>query len=548
MTGKNEVCVKVGCHYFKQDWSTFLSTGEETQGKVPQYLRQTKILRDRSIKILESKIKSKEILCPNYVTSIEELFSKAGEIVNSTWLDTASKLISKDIHKGKNKIYEKEDSERLLEVINDKSKLRKALEKDNYFKFEMLSIFLPDVWKEILLFASVKEQQKLEIVSTWVDSLSNDNGIFKIINISKIELQLMLDMQKTIQPLIDQAFIKQIEYGGNGNPIELNQIAGHLITFADQITTSSTLPNTYQKLPKHLKSISQAFTSKATPEELPKIWAEIEKNNVVLAQSGCPIMINCHNKVIGEKGERDDLEFSIQLRTQEALELEKNATPYYKKATLLSKNKLVPPVIVGFNISNSGVNLYYQTIGEARKNVTSIYSDRLERDINGEVIFSNYITTLLHELGHQIKVDNTESVFDEFKADLLGILIYKQLYDEKLHPIELHEYIYELLYGYVDEIVTSSGTQGISSDNYSLLGKFFLSFFIEKEIVHIVKDKIVINKYNYQLQFLDLAKIGNDLLCLCEGKNFNAEVATKFLKARKNKINNKALEQYIKYY
>ncbi|MFA5770306.1 MAG: AbrB/MazE/SpoVT family DNA-binding domain-containing protein [Patescibacteria group bacterium] len=55
-------------------------------------------------------------------------------------------------------------------------------------------------------------------------------------------------------------------------------------------------------------------------------------------------------------------------------------------------------------------------------------------------------------------------------------------------------------------------------------------------------------KYNYQLQFLDLAKIGNNLLYLCEDKNFNAEVAKKFLEEMKKRIDNKALEQYIKYY
>lgn len=524
----NSPVEKINSHtnqILNQDWRGYL------------YLVRTKRLRKN---LLSTKVE----VAPPRISSVEDLFIQAGNTANSIWLNTAFDILSTDIDKVTTT---KKDKSKLPLILKDKNKLRKALEKNKYFKLEALHDLFPDVWKEVLLFASEKEQLKLELAEKWVKDLPDED--IKMLGMAKQEFEFIFELQRSIQPLVDSAFIKQIGVAGQSSPIEIQKIIENLRVYSKKMKESKFFQGhlKYQGFPKYLNQIAEAYASGETdPVKLHEIWGKVDRAGVQLAKSGCPIIINCHNN---NPAYQDELEFSVQIRANEALELEKLAIPYYKKAKKLSPNKAIPPVIVGFNISNSGVNLYYQVLGVARTNITSIHSEQLERGIDGKVVLSNFLTTLAHELGHQIRVDNISNSFDEIKADLLGIFIDYLLKKEprkNIQTVPIEQYIRELVYGYSEEMLTSSGDEGLSSDHYSLLGQFFISFFAGKKIINIKGGMINIDT-NKQNSFPELIQIGADILGMCEDPIFDETKAKEFFENRiRPIINYEALKPYLK--
>lgn len=497
--------------------------------------------RDMFRKELRSDFPSLEqISIPNNIKSVDELFSLADKKIGSTWGGWANKFLFKDVKNVMTELRKKNVDKKLIEILSNNRQLKKILKNKEFYKIEELKTLSPNIWQELLLFASEKEQLQLELLSSWVDKIPN--YVFKSSDISREELRFALDLQSSIQPLIDLAYIREVREGEKNVSPEFKQIAEILNHFSQIISQSKNLKR-LAGLSMHLKIITNAFNSEETdPEKLHQIWGAVNENTIDLVSSGCPLVMNIHNRYIDNN---DDLEFSIQIRTKEAVSLEKLAETYRGLASSLSNKREIPPIISGYNLSNTAVNLYYHTIGEAGENFINIYLDRLKRK-RGHLVFSNFLTTLLHEIGHMVGIYNIDSVFDEYKADLLGILIYKNGKKNNYKTISKSNYIKELIKGYKDEMVASNGEQGLSSDFYSSLGQFFVSFFIKNNIIYVENNKIKINTQEDVLEkFNDLASLGEEILALCNG-DFNLEKANIFLRDRiTSQIDNDALAPYM---
>lgn len=411
--------------------------------------------------------------CPK-VSSMDELFTKAEEVVHGNWQKHVSELFSQHRSEWLKKIEGKEEYKELHDILSNDKLFEQKMRLYQLGPLEPLRKIAPEAWYKLLLAQSERQLAQIWLMNHWLKQQKEE--LPKSMGMTPDEVKLTLEIGN-LAKYFNVAFLKQTELAdtpGGSLPTPLTGIQGadslyevyetptdeeyKLKTFGEvfksewgkivehtkrlsgktaDLLAAGKIPESYKGLPEHLNMVAEIYGSQEKdPEKIAEMWKELDKSCKALADSGCPIsVIGQAVAMVAGEANKVDVEFRVGLRNEKAQALEGVMKTFHEsaqnivdtKADTLSERVILPVPQVTRQIYSFGTDLVWETPADTRPEATNIHYNTIAKEgmamkpILDRLLPENPITekeyrdafvldTTLHELGHGILPVEDENI------------------------------------------------------------------------------------------------------------------------------------------
>ena len=501
---------------------------------------------------------------PTDFAGVEDFFGRASRTTALIWQKTAGELIKGALEKIKDGLTKVEGGNQLDTFYLEPDRFEAQLAIQQINMLEPMRELDSEAWRTLLAISSERQLSRIALVHHWYTQMQESD--FEKLGINKDELKILLSLGAIEGKHFDQAYMKQVEYadqpGGKAGtefgekegaeylydlpsadgkeidpktyaemfPKEWERITNRFQSIGEEVERllfAGRLGEEYRDLPKYLFLLANASGSnEKDPEAMKKLWEEVDRQQKLLTESGCPIIPVCMGaaSVTGDAG-KIDVELRVELRKstsssdikekQEVLDLYRQTAAELngEYASLLEEETPIPPVYYTFQPFAFGPNLHWNTAAETSEKQIICHSNiiienaviteiPMLRRIFPEETFSDLdykeaiiLETVLHELAHAVVPQSDErvksrlgerknaDVLEEIKADIVGMLVLKRS-DEK-HPLEESELRMQLIakLGAIIEYLTSSSMTGEMGQAYYYAGLLEIKELVDKGVI-----------------------------------------------------------------
>jgi len=403
--------------------------------------------------------------CPR-VNSMDELFTKAEEVVHGNWQKHVSELFNQHRTEWLKEVEGKEEYKELHDILSNDKLFEQKMRLFQLGPLEPLRTIAPDAWYKLLLAQSERQLAQIWLMNHWLKQQKEE--LPKSMKMTPDEVKLTLEIGN-LAKYFNVAFLKQTELadtpgGSSATPLagvqgadslyevyenptdeeyklktfgevfksEWGKIVEHLKRLSGKtadLITAGKIPESYKGLPEHLNLVAEVYGSKEKdPEKIAEMWKELDKSCKALGDSGCPIsIIGQAVAMVAGEANKVDVEFRVGLRNEKAQSLEGVMKTFHEsaqsivdaKADALTERVTLPVPQVTRQIYSFGTDLIWETPADTRPEATNIHYNTIAKEgmamkpILDQLLPENPITekeyrdafvldTTLHELGHGI--------------------------------------------------------------------------------------------------------------------------------------------------
>lgn len=391
---------------------------------------------------------------PQDVSTLEELFSHADQVIHDNWTEKISPLIRNEISESITAIPQTDENASMLAVLQSPALLEQKLRIRQFGDLEPLRKEYPELWKTLLHLSSERQMALMALVRHWVRNAPA--SCFETFGMNQHELNLFIQMNSLLGKYVDHAFIKQTEladqpggseksllsrfqgaeymydfYAGDSTtkldkktygevlPFEISGLSHLLKKLADQTTHllgEGKIPATYQLLPSYLVKMADVYGSnELSPKKLFQLWKkELLPALGKLVDSGCPILpIPQDEKSVARDANKVDIEIRFALSTKST----KSITDSYgyfqglahqivekNKAVLSAAEIPIPRLVPSFEALDYGPNGYWRTRAQEGTEIIHIHVNAIR-----DVALTNEMAFLKKAFGADIVLPDPDS-------------------------------------------------------------------------------------------------------------------------------------------
>lgn len=438
--------------------------------KLPGYLDLSRECRSHLKESMEQEGWPK---IPKNITSIEDFFGSAKQIVDEKWSKYVGNLLAENSKQWLQELPPDEENEKIRSILSEPKKLNELFVSRQLGILEDIRSALPEAWRSLVLLASEKQLAATAVLVHWINEISDQQT--KKMGTSKEELKQFINFAGIMGKYFDHAYVKQIELadapGGSvksklGNkqgaeylydvtnkeggidlksysdvfPTEWPRITKYFSLLGDKIESlenQKKLPPSYKNLPSYLRSLAATYGSKeVNPKKLYEMWSNLSQQCTNLIAEGCPVVL-IPQGTAGVAGDANkvDAELRLGFRTKKDIEAEKGFVQLRNFAQHFLDNLQgpdkehheIPRVLLNHQPFAYGPNLYFFTPAEAGDQSISGHTNAIEefasyteqplaeKILGKKLQTSEYQkmalhTTMAHELGHQVVSSEDEEI------------------------------------------------------------------------------------------------------------------------------------------
>lgn len=407
---------------------------------------------------------------PNAVNSIEDLLLSAQKAVTQAWQAKVSPILNEFLQVWSENLEDTYVEESYFkQQLADHGFMEKQLEVRNFTDLEGIRDVNPTIWKILVNLSMMRQEEEMLLLEEWVERMPDEN--FTDFGISKNQLNIALSIANQVGPLINRAYLKQIDLGfTDGLPLQnpgseddgassvYEALLGQEKIYR-RITYREMFPETWPLIAAEYRRIA-AQTLELCPEngvdfsnyllriakfydseetdfaKLKAYWEGIEILQKNLQKSGWPINLTAAGQAaVGRNFNKDDANLVIGLKTKETLMLENKFEQYVKTAQKIlnshnpKNSQQINKADLYVLLAGMGSNPWWRNQGEAdgqaicytnsieaisalgvSKTYQRLLSENMSETDRQELLEIMVMSTTLHEIGHTLfKLDDQET-------------------------------------------------------------------------------------------------------------------------------------------